>query len=197
MSSNLRRDDVDKFYDYGIHIPSRTLYMGPETDYEMAEAFVKGMHLLESISQDPITVIMNNIGGDEYDGLAAYDAISTSACHITIIAYGSAMSMGSWILQAADERVMSPNATLMIHNGSFSMEVTLTEMRARNKEIERLTTLMEETYLEKIRQVDTKYSLTKLRALLSAETYMTAEEAVRLGLADRVLVPTHEQKESQ
>lgn len=187
MSSNLRRDDVDKFFDYNIHIPSRTLYMGPETDEKMAESFVKGMHLLESISLDPITVIMNNIGGDEYDGLAAYDAIDTSKCHITVIVYGSAMSMGSWILQAADERVMAPHATLMMHNGSYEHELTLVELRARNKEIERLTLLMEETYLRKMRAVDPKLSVARLRNLLAAETFMPAEEAVRIGLADRVL----------
>ena len=189
--SSLRRDDVDKFFDYSIHIPSRTLYMGPETDAEMAERFVKGMRLLETISKDiGITVIMNNLGGDEYDGLAAYDAIATSRCHITVVVYGSAMSMGSWILQAADERVMSPNATLMIHHGSFSMDVTLAELRARNREVERLTTLMEETYLEKMRAVDPKASLAKLRAMLAAESYITAQDAVRLGFADRVLEKT-------
>lgn len=182
--SNLRRDDVDKFFDYSIHIPSRTLYMGPETDAEAAELFVKGMHLLGSINQEPIRVIMNNVGGDEYDGLAMFDAIDTSKCFVTVVVYGSAMSMGSWILQAADDRVMTPNATLMIHNGSFSHDVTLTELRARSKEVERLTGLMEETYMTRMRAPIT---LTKLRNMLEKETYLTAEQAVELGLADRVL----------
>lgn len=186
--SSLRRDDVDKFFDHSIHIPSRTLYMGPETDAEMAERFVKGMHLLEGISKEVgITVIMNNLGGDAYDGLAAYDAIATSKCHVTILVYGSAMSMGSWILQAADERVMTPNATLMIHNISDDYTGSLTELRARHKESERLTAIMEETYLAKMRVVDPKASLAKLRAMLASESYVTAQEAVRLGLADRIL----------
>ena len=43
-----------------------------------------------------------------------------SNCYITIIVYGQAESMSSIILQAADERVITPNSYFMIHYGSSS-----------------------------------------------------------------------------
>lgn len=188
MSNQLRRDDVDKFYAYGIHIPSRTLFMGTEVDEKMAEDFLKGMCLLEGISKDiGITIIMNNIGGDEYHGLAIYDAIATSKCHITIVAYGHAMSMGSWILQAADERVLAPHATVMLHYGTWVAEGSKTEVRALAKEMERLNALMEETYLKRMKEADQSVTPGKLKKMLADECFMTAAEAVKCGLADRIL----------
>ena len=185
----MRRDDVDKFFDYSIHIPSRTLYMGDEVDEEMAELFLKGMTLLEyADNDDPIYIVMNNIGGDEYHGLGIYDAIAASKCHVTITAYGHAMSMGSWILQAADERILSPNCTVMMHYGTWTILGEVNSVRAMNKEFERLNGMMEKVYLEKMKQIDSRCSLQRVKRLLVNESYFTAAEAVELGLADRMLV---------
>ncbi|KPK44903.1 MAG: hypothetical protein AMJ65_01660 [Phycisphaerae bacterium SG8_4] len=181
-----RRDDLDRFFDYGIHVPTRQLFMGTETDDEMAELFLKGMAML-STSHQPITVIMNNMGGDEYDGLAIYDAIATCPSHVTVIAYGHAMSMGSWILQAADERVMSPHATMMLHYGTWGDCDHVPVVRKLMAEGERLNQLMERTYLERIKQADPKYTLRALRKILETDTYLTAQQAVEMGLADKIL----------
>lgn len=119
--------DIDKWFDLNVDPDTRTIYMGSagysydesETgvDHFMAEFFIKGMHALESKNKKPITIIMNNPGGDWYHGMAIYDAIKYSECHCTIRVYGHAMSMGSIILQAADERVLMPNSRFMIHYG--------------------------------------------------------------------------------
>lgn len=181
-----QKEDIDRFFDYNVHPASRTMFMGTDCDEEMAEYFIKGMAIL-GIKNDPIHILMNNMGGDEYHGLAIYDVIATSPCHVTITVYGSAMSMGSWILQAADERVMAQNATLMLHYGAWGYEDHVKYFRILAKEGERLNALMEETYLERIRQVDKKFPLRKMRKMLEDETYMTAQEALELGLIDKVL----------
>lgn len=119
--------ESEKWFDLNLDTTTRTIYMGSmSSDFEgnesgvdnvMAEYFIKGMHVLEAKSSKPVTVIMNNPGGDWYHGMAIYDAISCSPCEITIKVYGYAMSMGSIILQAADHRVMMPNSRFMIHYG--------------------------------------------------------------------------------
>lgn len=185
--SNIRRDDVDKFFDYSIHIPSRTLYMGDKVDEEMAELFLKGMTLLQSQSTDAIHVVMNNIGGDEYHGLGIYDAIATSKCHVTITAYGHAMSMGSWILQAADERVLAPNCTVMMHYGQWYLDGTYHVMKSGHKEFDRLNVVMEQTYLRRMKQVNKRLTLKRVQKLLIEESYLDAVTAVALGLADKIL----------
>ena len=128
MTKRVNRDDIDKLHDYDVYIPTRTIYVGSihvsdegesGTDAHMAERLLKNIHILEALNKDPITIIFNNIGGDVNHGLAIYDGIKNSECHITIKVFGHAMSMGSIILQAADERLMSPNASQMIHYGKI------------------------------------------------------------------------------
>ena len=127
----IERDDVACFKDYDVNIPTRTLYMGSLSidpyegdsgvDAFMAERMIKGLHILESVAErgeDPITIIMNNPGGDWYHGMAIYNAIKSCKNHITIKVYGMAMSMGAIILQAADERVFADDAEFMIHYGT-------------------------------------------------------------------------------
>jgi ATP-dependent Clp endopeptidase proteolytic subunit ClpP len=164
--------------------------MGGEVDEYMAELFLKGMVLLTAASpKDPIVVVMNNPGGDDYHGLGIYDAIAGSACHITIVAYGHAMSMGSWILQAADDRVLAPNCTVMIHYGCWPVDAELTRQQAAaiDSEYKRLNELMEQTYLCRMREKNPNTTLRQLQKLLEKESHFTAEQAVSLGLADKVL----------
>lgn len=188
MSSYYWKDDADRYFDYDLHLPTRTLYLGGEVEEGMAERFLKGMMLLESKSKEPITVIINSGGGDEYHGLAIYDAIAASPCHVTVKMYGHAMSMGSWIPQAADERLMSASATIMIHYGSWGgYEMESIHVRSMHKENERLTKAMEQEYLRRIREKHPDFPLSRLRKWLTEERYITAEEAVELGLADRII----------
>lgn len=115
------------WFDQNLDVETRTIYMGSMgstdggedgVDHVMAAYFIKGMHFLESRGKANICIIMNNIGGDWYHGMAIYDAIKCSPCVCTVKVYGYAMSMGSIILQAADERVMMPNSRFMIHYGT-------------------------------------------------------------------------------
>jgi hypothetical protein len=65
IMSKYTRDDIDKFHDYDIYIPTRTLYIGPSnedgiTDVIVAERLIKNLHILESLNSNPITILMNN-----------------------------------------------------------------------------------------------------------------------------------------
>lgn len=185
------RDDAYLYFEYGLHIPTRTVYLGHDNgvDHAMAERFIKSMHLLESFSSEPITVQSNNIGGDSYHGLAIYDTIKTAASHVTMLVVGHAMSMGSVILQAADERVMCPDAAQMLHYGQLSYDGETQTVYRLASEAKRLDTLMERIYLEKIREKHPSYTIRELRKLLDRDTFLTAQKSVELGLADTVRSP--------
>lgn len=195
--SKFTRDDVDKFHDYSLYIPERTIFVGSEefstdgaesgTDGAMAERLIKNLVILEALNKNDITIIMNNIGGDEYHGLAIYDAIQACDSHVTIRVHGHAMSMGSIILQAADLRVMAPNSKQMIHYGDWSFEGHAKTGQKIAKEYEKLNVWMEEMYLKRIHEKMPNYPIRKLKRLLDHDTYLTAEESVLMGLADKVL----------
>ena len=178
---------AESFAEFGFHAPSRTIYLEPDSDQFQFEHAIKGLTILAHENKKPITIVMNAPGGCEYSGLAVYDAIRACPAHVTIEAYGHRMSMGSWIMQAADERVLAPNCTMMIHYGTWGYEEAVTVQRALYVEMERLTTLMENTYLDVIREKHPRFERKELQSMLGDETYLTAQEAVALGLADRIL----------
>src|SRR5690606_32257406 len=162
MSRRVNRDDTDRFHDYSLYIPKRIIYVGSEThdiesgesgtDGAMAERVIKNISILEGISSDPINIIMNNVGGDEYHGFAIYDIIKVCKSYVTIQIFGHAMSMGSIILQAADERVMAPNSRQMIHYGTWGVNDHAKTAQQWAKEGERIDEWMEQLYLEKIKE---------------------------------------------
>jgi len=177
------RTPVDDWFVYDVDIAGRTLFLGGEVDDGMAERFLKGLHLLSGKSSDEINITINTTGGDEYHGMAIFDAIACSRCHVTMTGYGNVMSMGSWIMQAADLRVLSPNATMMIHYGSWDKgDEHVKYQRVQLEEMERINVITELAYLPK-----TTMSLRRLKKMLEDEVYLSAEQAVELGLADKVL----------
>ena len=186
--SNIRRDDVDRFFEYGLHVPSRTIYLGGEsTDRKFAEAGVKALHLLGRQKDEPILILLNNPGGDEYHGLAVYDAICACKAHVTVRGYGHVMSMASWIMQAADTREMAPNATMMIHYGSWEYEGHSKDAMRWAREGDRLNRLMEDAYLCRIKEKHPKYTRSKLQLLLAHDSFINPKDSVDLGLADKVV----------
>jgi ATP-dependent Clp endopeptidase proteolytic subunit ClpP len=196
MSKRLNRDDVDKLYDYDLFVPGRTIYIGSvessisegESGVEavMAERAVKGLMLLDQSDGD-ITIVMNNPGGDWFHGMAIYDAIANCRNHVIIKVYGMAMSMGGVILQAADERIMMPNAKFMMHYGTMGMDTTHSKIFEKwAEENKRINTDMEQIFLEKMKEKDPDFKLKKLKEMLDYDTILTAKETVALGLADKV-----------
>lgn len=172
---------------HGLSIPTRTIYLGgKELDAKTAAGFIKNMLLLEGLGPDPITVIMNNPGGDVYHGLAIYDSIQRSKCEIKIIVRGYASSMGSIVLQAASERIMGPNAVQLIHYGTESLSHHSKVVERQAEESKRINDWMEQMYLKRIQEKRSGFTLGELREMLSFDKYLTAQQSVDLGLADSI-----------
>jgi ATP-dependent Clp endopeptidase proteolytic subunit ClpP len=196
MAKRINRDFIDQFHDYGLYIPKRTIYVGSEsagdgeesgTDTMMAERLIKNINILEAMSDDPITILMNNLGGEVYHGLAIYDAIRACKSNVTIVVIGQASSMGSIILQAADERIMSENSVQMIHYGTLGVEGHAKTTYKHAEENKRIDKWMEKMYLQKIQEKQPLYTIARLQRLLDHDTFLTAQQSVELGLADKIL----------
>lgn len=195
MTRRINRDDIDKFFDCDIHLPTRTVWVGSNcyvdgeesgTDWQMAERLTKSLWLLDHASSDPITIIMNNFGGDEFHMFAMYDAIQACKSHVTMIGTGAVMSAGSLVFQAADDRVLRPNAYLMIHYGTWGVHDHPKIARAWTKAGVEMDKKIAGMYLDKIRMKKPAYTFEDVDRLLDFDTILTADAAVELGLADRV-----------
>jgi ATP-dependent Clp protease, protease subunit len=187
----LNRDDIDKLYDYGIHIPTKTLITVGDTDEIVAENIMKGLHILDSVRvEEPITIKLNNCGGDEYHGMAIYDTIRACDSHVIIIGTGNVHSMGSIIFQAGDERIMSPNAKQLIHYGTplhADSELHAKSQWSWTEECKKFSRWMERMYLAKIREKNPEFKIEQVQEMLNFDKILDAKESVELGLADKIL----------
>lgn len=198
MTKRLNRDDIDKWFDCDIFLPSRTIYVGScgstwdgqdsGVDYAMAERVIKALHLLERTPSPlpEITIVMNNPGGDLYHGLAIFDSIRECTCDVTIRVKGMAMSMGAWILQAADRRILSPHSRVMIHYGYSGVDGHTKITQKWAAEFAKQDRMHEEVLLTRIQEKHPNFSRAKLQKMMMIDTILSSQEAVDLGLADEV-----------
>jgi ATP-dependent Clp protease protease subunit len=169
----------------------RTIELYGEIDDLLAKQFMQNMDRLEDLSKtEPITIKINSVGGYVNDGFAIYDRITMSPCHVTVEGYGNVMSMATIIMQAADERLLAPNTCYMIHYGSAFIHGNTMDTIKWSKYNENVDNpRAERIYLAKIHKKQPKFKLKDLQSMLISDTIMTADEAVELGLADRIITP--------
>jgi ATP-dependent Clp protease protease subunit len=189
MSKKISKEDLDRFFAYQVHLPTRTIYLGSEVDHATAEQMIKSLHILDMASHSPINILMNNIGGDFFHGMAIYDAIRNCESHITIQVFGHAMSMAALLLQAADERILSPNSKLMIHYGDVGVGGNAKNAQRWSEEYKKCDQFMENVLLEKIQNKHPTFSLQKVQKMLEFDTFISANKALQLGLVDKILTP--------
>jgi ATP-dependent Clp endopeptidase proteolytic subunit ClpP len=149
-----------------------------------AEAFAKD---LSGITASEIEVAINSPGGSVFEGLAIYNALRTHPARIITRVDGLAASAASFIAQAGDERVMVGSAQMMIHDARGVVFGDANELRAAADFLERQSTNIAELYAERSGGEAAHYA-----ALMAAETWLSAAQAVDEGLADSVLTPARQ-----
>jgi ATP-dependent Clp protease protease subunit len=182
-----RKDDLEMLHDNDIYVPRRLIMLDGEIDeFEVATA-CKNLVFLDCTSQEPITLRLNTPGGDVYNGLGLYDTIKACRSHVTVIANGHLMSMGTIILQAADERILTPNCRVLMHHGSAGVWANSKDMIAAAKDVEELMKRTNQIMLKRIREKKPRYTMSQLDKLLTVDKYMWPKEFVDMGLADKVV----------
>ena len=193
-------DYVNHFFEYNIHYKTRTLYYGanssvPVSETETmtvndwsAEQIIKGLFLLDQINNNQITIIWNSHGGDWDAGIAIYEYIRTLKSPVKMICYSRCRSMGSVIMQACKTRVLSKYTRFMIHYGTDSSE----EKHAKDLEKyvdegKKLNRMMEDIYLKRIKEKHPRFTKKELSEKMKYDWYMSADEALKLGLIDKVI----------
>lgn len=184
MSHRINKDQVWLFYEHGIELSTKTLYLGfgadeeVDLDQKVTADVLKGLHILSSIRpEEPIRIMMNNQGGDTQHGLAIYDAIRNVSSPVHITVYGHAYSIAAWILQAGDVRRMSKHSSLMIHDGQGT----------KSRFFKEQDSLCRDILLQRIKEKHPEYSAARLQKLLDTDTYLWPQQALELGLIDEVV----------
>jgi len=132
----------------------------------------------------PIDLRLNSPGGSVFDAVAIFNALSRHAGHITVWIDGIAASAASYIAMAGDEIVMPENAFMMIHDPSGIVMGTAADMRDMAGTLDKIAASMTRGYAAKTGKPEAE-----IAALLAAETWFDAKDALEAGLATRMAEP--------
>lgn len=177
---------TDRAYDiYSRLLEDRIVYLGEDVNHHTANLIIAQLLFLES--KDPnkdITLYINSPGGSVYDGLAIYDTMQFLKCDVSTVGIGMQASMGAFLMSsgAKGKRFLLPNATVMIHQPSSGTRGKVTDMEIDLKEGLRL-----KNKLNEILAKNTGQKLEKVANDAERDYWMTAEEAVKYGIADKVI----------
>lgn len=146
-----------------------------------ANRFVQDLRAMDD-SVSPVIVAFNSIGGDLFDGIAIHNALSRLGERCTGRIDALAASAASVAVCGAHKVVIAANAILMIHNPWTYAAGDAEDFRKVADVLDQTLEAIIASYKSKAPDIDE----VELRRLVEAETWLTANEAVALGLADEV-----------
>ena len=146
-----------------------------------ANQFVQDLRAMDD-GTSPVIAAFNSIGGDLFDGLAMHNALSRLGERCTGRIDALAASAASVAVCGAHKVVIAANAMLMIHNPWTYAAGDAEDFRKVADVLDQTMEAIIAAYKAKAPNIDE----VELRRLVAAETWLTANEAVALGLADEV-----------
>ena len=188
----------ERAYDiYSRLLKERIVMLDTDVSEHSASLVVAQMLFLESEDPDKdILFYINSPGGAVTAGLAIYDTMQFIKCDVSTGVLGQACSMGSFLAQAGagGKRLVLPEARTMIHRVSSGTPGTKGSVHVQDLQFEdakrsfeesvRINKRLTELY---VRHNTAGKTYDELYEAMKFDTFLSAEEAVAFGLADKVV----------
>ncbi len=163
----------------------RIIFLADQVNDATASLVVAQLLYLESEDPDKdISLYINSPGGSITSGMAIYDTMQYIKCDVSTICVGMAASMGAFLLSsgAKGKRYALPNSEIMIHQplGGFQGQATDIKIHA-----DRIIKIKKD--LNEILSKNTGQPLEIIERDTERDNFMTAEEALKYGLVDKVI----------
>lgn len=162
------------------------LYDTIEGDGWFTESETSAKAIAKQLAENPnakeINIYINSLGGSVMEGLGIYNQLKRHSAHKTVYIDGFACSIASVIAMAGDTVIMPKNAVMMVHNAWVVAAGNATQLRKTADDLDVINAASVQAYLDK---AGDKLTPEKLTEMLDAETYLTADQCIELGLADK------------
>jgi len=164
-----------------------------EVDERMAATVTASLLFLEADAPEkPINLYINSPGGSVSAGLAIYDTLQYITPEITTICLGQAASMGSLLLAGGSpgKRFCLPHSSVMLHQPSGGYHGTAADIAIHAKEILRVREQLNKIYerhLTPKKDGGRKLTLTEIEGMMERDYFLSADEALELGVVDEIL----------
>jgi ATP-dependent protease ClpP protease subunit len=136
---------------------------------------------LRNIRADTIDLHINSPGGDVFDGVTIMNALKNHPARVNVHVDGLAASAASFIMMAGDEISIARNAQVMVHEGHAVCAGDSRDMRKCADLLDKVSNNIADIYAQR-----TGRDAAEWRDIMREETWYTAAEAVKAGLADKV-----------
>ena len=182
----------ERAYDiYSRLLRDRVVFIvGPVTE-QTANLVVAQLLFLESENPDKdISLYINSPGGSVSAGFAIFDTMQFVKPDVSSICIGIAASMGAFLLAAGakGKRYSLPNSRIMIHQPMGGVQGQAADIEIHAKEI-----LYLRERLNKILSERTGQPVEKIAKDTDRDNFMSADDAVKYGLIDKIFVSRSEQ----
>ncbi len=176
----------ERSYDiYSRLLKDRIVFIGGEIEDQMANTIIAQLLFLQNENADAdISMYINSPGGLITSGLAVYDVMQFVGCGVQTYCLGQAASMAAVLLAGGTKgkRFVLPNSRILIHQPMGGARGTATDISIQAEEILRLR-----ARLNQILAHHTGQPVQKIEEDVDRDRFMSAEEAVRYGLADQII----------
>jgi len=164
-------------------LKTRTILLSGEIDKESAERFVRQLLLLESLADEPITVLIDSPGGDADAGFAMYDMIRFVKPEVRLVGMGLVASAAALVLLAVpkERRLGLPNSHYLIHQPLSGIRGVATEIEIHARELDKT-----KDRINKVIAEATGQALDRVKKDTDRDFWMGADEAVAYGLISKV-----------
>lgn len=176
----------ERVYDiYSRLLKDRIIFLGDIIDDKVANSVIAQMLFLASEDEKKdIKLYINTPGGSVTDGLAIYDTMQYVKPDVSTICVGMAASMGALLLAAGakGKRFALPNSQILIHQVMGGAEGQAADIKIKAEQILKIR--------DRLNQIVSKHTgqnLKKVEKDTDRDYYMTADEALRYGLVDKVI----------
>ena len=184
----------ERAYDiYSLLLKERIVFLGTPINDQIANVIVAQLLFLEREDRDrEIHFYINSPGGQITSGLAIYDTMQLIQAPVTTIAVGMAASMATVLLTggAKGRRYALPNSTIHLHQPLGGVQGQASDIEIEAKEILRMREL-----LNGILKKHAGFTDKEVQKYTDRNFYMTADQAVELGIIDKVLTGETEESE--
>lgn len=183
-----KEGQIERAYDiYSRLLKDRIIFLGEPIDDHTANIVIAQLLFLDAQNKDQdIKFYINSPGGSVSAGLAIYDTMQLIKSDVSTICVGLAASMASVLLAAGapGKRFALPNSEIMIHQVMGGAEGQASDIKIRAEHILKIKSKM-----NKILAFHTKQKEAKVEADSDRDNFMSAEEAQKYGIIDKIIGP--------
>lgn len=186
ITSNEKGEGTLKYYALEKTERKASLYIfGSISSYPWREKDKDAYAIVKELSEldvDEIDVHINSTGGAVAEGLAIYNVLKNSGMKVVTYCDGFACSAASVVFMAGDERVMNEASLLLIHNAWTYSQGNAADFRKAAEDLDTITQASVKSYMRHV-----NISEEELKQMMDDETWISAEDAKKMGFATKIL----------